>query len=128
MAELARIADADLMASFGSRLREARKERRISQQGVAEVAGVSRQTVAAWELTRAAPESLSQSKYVALAALLGVRYEWLRFESGPMKEGDPIVPKGTEAATSDSSLMAQFREKRRMVRLLLRWMDDIIGD
>lgn len=67
-----------------------RKEKRLSQEAVADRIGVSRQAVAKWEAGETLPD-LANS--VALAELYGVTVDDLiRYD--PKKSGAPIPPKG----------------------------------
>lgn len=60
--------------SLGERLQELRKSRGMSQEQLAEQAGVSRQSVSKWELGESAPEL---DKVVALCDFFGITTDYL---------------------------------------------------
>ena len=126
LAEIARLSGAEVLASFGARLREARKERRLKQEEVGAAVGVTRQTVAAWEAARAAPESLSEGRIRKLAELLNCRYEWLRFGQEPMRDGFATDP--AQAAASTADLKGKLREILRALRQAVRQIEDLTDD
>ena len=78
--------------SFGENLQKLRKKNQLSQEGLAEMLGVSRQAVSTWELGEGYPEVeklliLSKKLNVSLDSLLG-------------EENAPIVPeKGNPSDT-----------------------------
>lgn len=125
MAEIARFSQTELMSSFGSRLREARKEVRASQQEVATVAGVTRQTVAGWELSSVAPDSLSETKKRAIADMLKVNYEWLSANVGPMRQGAVTVIAPAQTPVDDSRLKDEIRAIARDLRKIQRRLEDL---
>lgn len=61
-------------SSFGERVREARKARKLSQQALAELVGVSSQSISYWESDRNKPEADTLS---VLAEMLGVSATYL---------------------------------------------------
>jgi DNA-binding transcriptional regulator YiaG len=66
----------DSMMSFGNNLQTLRKKNQLSQEGLAEMLGVSRQAVSKWELGEGYPEVdkllvLSKKLNVSLDSLLG---------------------------------------------------------
>ncbi|MFR7589975.1 MAG: helix-turn-helix domain-containing protein [Longibaculum sp.] len=48
--------------SFGERLHELRKEKQISQEELADIIGVSRQTISRWESSTTSPDLISLEK------------------------------------------------------------------
>lgn len=82
-----------VLASLGSRLREARKSRGFDQKALAEAIGVHPKTVSRWENDAQPPEGEAVE---LLARLLGVSPTWLRYG----EEG--VRDRLTAAATGDS--------------------------
>lgn len=80
------------MATFGERLREARKAAGLTQAALAQRSGVSQTTVSDIERGR----NSSSAEAVALALACGVMAEWLAEGRGPMRaaggQGDPLIP------------------------------------
>ena len=60
--------------TLGQRIQELRKQKGLSQEGLGEKLGVSRQAVSRWEMDGAVPEV---DKLVAMAKLFGVSLEQL---------------------------------------------------
>lgn len=60
--------------SFGDNLRKVRKERNISQEGLAELLNVSRQAISRWEQNNGYPE---MEKMITLADVLNVSLDYL---------------------------------------------------
>ena len=66
--------------SFGENLQQLRRQHQLSQEGLAEMLGVSRQAVSKWELGEGYPEVdklllLSKTLDASLDSLLGYKYE-----------------------------------------------------
>ena len=125
LAELAKYAGAEVLASFGARLREARKERRLKQEEIGAIVGVTRQTIAAWEAARAYPESLSEGRVRAIADTLGVRYEWLRFGQEPMREHDAKAAASSAPVVTGDELKARLRGILKDLRPIVRKIEDL---
>lgn len=125
MAEVSRFSRTQLMTSFGSRLREARKEARRTLEDVCKVVGRTRQTVAGWELMGVAPDSLSESKKEALANYLGVRYEWLSANAGPMREEASQPSAAQTQPAADSVPKDELRDIAKDLRKVLRRIEDL---
>ena len=79
--------------SFGDNLRRVRKERNISQEGLAELLNVSRQAISKWEQNNGYPE---MEKMIALADVLNVSWDYLVSGDNNDKrlEGQITVPTG----------------------------------
>jgi len=60
--------------SFGNNLREVRKQRGITQEGLAEMLGVSRQAISKWESDSGYPET---EKLIALSRTLNISLDYL---------------------------------------------------
>ena len=63
-----------------------RKKAGLSQEGLADLVGVSRQAVSKWELGDASPDI---NKLLALAKAFGVTTDWLLSEEDPAPEAGP---------------------------------------
>lgn len=76
------------MSSFGEKVQRARKERRLSQEGLAELLDVSRQAVSKWEQDAGYPET---ETLVRLARALHVSLDWLMSleQGGPARGSAP---------------------------------------
>ena len=75
--------------TLGQRLQELRKQKGLSQEGLGEKLGVSRQAVSRWEMDGAVPEV---DKLVAMAKLFGVSLDQLL--TGEETETVPAAGKG----------------------------------
>lgn len=85
--------------TFGQRLQALRKSKGLSQDGLAEIVGVSRQAVSKWELNENQPDV---DKVILLAQALGVTTDYLLLGAGPTDDsrrpaaeapaGDPSHP------------------------------------
>jgi transcriptional regulator with XRE-family HTH domain len=73
-------------SEFGSRLRAARKEARLTQEQVAEALGISQGT-----LSQAEKEGDGSVHVAAMAAMLGVNPLWLATGEGPKKPEAPVA-------------------------------------
>ena len=85
--------------SLGTRIRDARQRRGLSQEKVAELVGVSRQAVAKWESGQSAP---STENLLRLAEVLGTTADLLMAPTEP----EPAL---TEAQLSDFLRKEQLR-------------------
>ena len=73
----------------GQRIQKCRKTKKLSQEYVATVLGVSRQAVSKWENDLSVPDTLN---YVNLAKIFGVSVEYLVFGEGDgLEEEKPPV-------------------------------------
>ena len=108
-------------ALFGIRLRELRKQHKLTQQAVAEQLQVDRSTYAKYEIGRVCPD---QQGLLALAELFGVTVDYLLGREGTTPS--PVLADGGEIAplelTPDEMLLIQtFRtlspeEREQLIR------------
>ena len=90
--------------SWGGRLRDARRERGLRQEDVAEIAGVWKNTISRWERGTSSPTFLD---VVGLASLLGKPYQWFYGVSGPFEDRDlPVVPREVELRSRVDALVS----------------------
>ena len=88
----------------GGRLRDARRERGLRQEDVAEIAGVWKNTISRWERGTSSPTFLD---VVGLASLLGKPYQWFYGVSGPFEDRDlPVVPREVELRSRVDALVS----------------------
>ena len=73
----------DFSESLGSRIRERRESRRLSQQDIANALQISPQAVSKWERAENAPDI---AVLAPLAAVLGVSTDWLLDSAGQGKD------------------------------------------
>jgi transcriptional regulator with XRE-family HTH domain len=106
--------DRALLVSFGARLRELRESGGLTQQRLAEAAGVEPKTISVFESGGFAPTITTAS---VLARVLGVRLSDLFEGVGAPIHAEPGDPE--EAAVLDD-YRELSAEKRRVVRELLR--------
>lgn len=78
--------------SFGARLQQVRKKNNLSQEGLAEMLGVSRQAVSKWELGEGYPEV---DKLLILSKKLGVSLDGLFGEEGATEHTGEDRPSAT---------------------------------
>lgn len=88
----------DGRASFGERVRSARKTRALSQEQLAKLIGVSAQAVSFWEADRNKPEA---GTLAALAEALGVTATFL-LSGKPNQSGQPSKPPEDRANRLDA--------------------------
>ena len=81
--------------TLGQRIQELRKQKGLSQEGLGEKLGVSRQAVSRWEMDGAVPEV---DKLVAMAKLFGVSLDQLL--TGEETEAAPAAGKGRRRSPS----------------------------
>ena len=78
--------------TIGQRIAQKRKELGISQEGLGDQLGVSRQSIYKWESDSALPEI---DKLIALSRLFGVSVGWLLgVEEPPEPAGEAAGPEG----------------------------------
>lgn len=128
LAEIAKFSGTEALSSFGARLREARKEKRVRQEEIGVAVGVTRQTIAAWEAARAKPESLSEGRVKALAAMLGVRFEWLWYGQEPMREADAESPQAKPSIAAAGEQRAELKRILKELRPIIRKLEDLAED
>ena len=96
--------------TIGQRIAQKRKELGLSQEGLGDQLGVSRQSIYKWESDSALPEI---DKLIALSRLFGVSVGWLLGVEEAPKDGEA----GAEAAPEAGELTEQ---QLRMVEELVR--------
>lgn len=94
------------MTTLGQRIAALRKDLGLSQEGLGELVGVSRQAVCKWEADGAVPDT---EKLLALAKLAGVSAE--AFLHGPPE--DPAPTDDPADAPADGPAEAVLRRKKR---------------
>lgn len=125
--EIAPIAEAKLVASFGERLRKAIKDEGVSLQQVATAAAVTRQTISNYmDFTEVGTPTIPAERMRAIAARLRIREEWLRTGAEPMR------PIGTESPapggdTAGEARRAFARELLALYRPIQRFLEDEAG-
>ena len=92
---------------FGEKVKELRKEMKLSQGELAEKIGVSSRSVASYEGGTSYPRY--KETYEALAAVLGVDVNYLRTEDTQFLE-DVGKQFGTRAQRKASAIMAEARQ------------------
>ena len=76
--------------SFGENLRNIRKQRNITQEGLAEALGVSRQAISKWESDSGYPET---EKLIALSKALNISIDYLLNDASVMEEKEQTEKK-----------------------------------
>lgn len=71
----------------GERIYQCRKKKKLSQEYVATILGVSRQAVSKWENDLSVPDTVN---YINLAKIFGVSVEYLAFGEGDGPSGEKI--------------------------------------
>ena len=71
----------------GERIYKCRKAKKLSQEYVATILGVSRQAVSKWENDLSVPDTVN---YINLAKIFGVSVEYLAFGEGDGPSGEKI--------------------------------------
>lgn len=85
--------------TMGQRIAERRRMLGLSQEGLGEKMGVSRQAISKWEADTATPEI---EKLIALSALFGVSVGWLLGT-----EEEPFSPEGEEGFSEEQMKMIE---------------------
>ena len=67
--------DEQIVQSFRARLVELRKEKGLSQVGLAKELGVSYATICRWEKDNREPQIVSQGKFYAFCESKGIKFE-----------------------------------------------------
>ena len=104
--------------TMGQRIAEERKKLGLSQEGLGEKMGVSRQAISKWEADGAVPEI---DKLITLSKLFGVSVGWLlgveelpeqqrgEFSEGQLKMVEEIVRRYQPEQSAESRKMTKFR-------------------
>ena len=78
------------MFALALRIRQSRKDARLSQAALARMIGVDRSAVAQWERNNAVGPTVGHLAQIALGT--GVAFEWLATGRGPREPGGSIEP------------------------------------
>jgi transcriptional regulator with XRE-family HTH domain len=81
---------ADMSSPLGGRLKEARKLRRLSQVGLAKLAGLKQPSIS--ELESGETKEISGPTLIAICAAMKIRPEWLVTGKEPMEPGAEVAP------------------------------------
>lgn len=93
--------------TMGQRIAQKRKEQGLSQEGLGEQLGVSRQAIYKWESGAAVPEI---DKLIALSRLFGVSVGWLLGVEELPQEGPQSAPKADASATAPEGTAGELTE------------------
>lgn len=112
----------------GQRIYQCRKKKKLSQEYVATVLGVSRQAVSKWENDLSVPDTMN---YINLAKIFGVSVEYLVFgeEENATAEDDFVLAKKDvpkeDAAEEDGD--EKVDDKKSEIMLLIGFLLFLIG-
>ncbi len=93
--------------TMGQRIAQKRKEQGLSQEGLGEQLGVSRQAIYKWESGAAVPEI---DKLIALSRLFGVSVGWLLGVEELPQEGPQSAPQADASATAPEETAGELTE------------------
>lgn len=93
----------------GGRIAQKRKELGLSQEGLGEQLGVSRQAIYKWESDSALPEI---DKLIALSRLFGVSVGWLLGVEEPPQPGPQNAPEGTDSEPAPEGTGEELTEQQ----------------
>lgn len=93
--------------TMGQRIAQKRKEQGLSQEGLGEQLGVSRQAIYKWESGAAVPEI---DKLIALSRLFGVSVGWLLGVEELPQEGSQSTPEADASATAPEETAGELTE------------------
>lgn len=93
--------------TMGQRIAQKRKEQGLSQEGLGEQLGVSRQAIYKWESGAAVPEI---DKLIALSRLFGVSVGWLLGVEELPQEGPQSTPQADASATAPEETAGELTE------------------
>ena len=112
--------------SFGENLQTIRKKNQLSQEGLAEMLGVSRQAVSKWELGEGYPEVdklliLSKKLNISLDSLLGEENTPIASENAKPSDRIRIISpnEGVIISTSKVTRSQQFRGRKNSPKYAL---------
>ena len=105
----------------GQRIYKCRKTKKLSQQYVADMLGVSRQAVSKWENDTSIPDTVH---YINLAKIFGVSVEYLAFgevELAAPVEDNPAEGKNAQAPVTQTAghIVEETDEKEKTVLSLI---------
>lgn len=101
------------MSYFGSKIRQIRKERKLSLDGMSKMIGVSRNTLREWELGKKPPYYNMDSVY-ELAKTLKVSPTYF-FDTGSEGQQLPVMREYTERM---NSIEQEIREMRHTIGIM----------
>lgn len=106
----------------GQRIQQCRKKKKLSQEYVATVLGVSRQAVSKWENDLSVPDTVN---YINLAKIFGVSVEYLVFgeEDNSAAEVDNLKEKSNSNEIGDES----EKDKKSELMLIIGMLLFVIG-
>ena len=104
--------------TFGERLFELRKTKNISQEELAELLDVSRQSISKWENDKAYPE---MTRLLFMSDYFDVSLDYLMrgTESAPAKEDLPMTYKTKNMLMVWNSFVSNLSDKQRKLLMLL---------
>jgi transcriptional regulator with XRE-family HTH domain len=99
----------------GERIYKCRKAKKLSQEYVATILGVSRQAVSKWENDLSVPDTLN---YINLAKIFGVSVEYLAFGEGDGPSGEKISVLTEELVPQKEADEPEEEEKEKPVIMI----------
>ena len=90
--------------AIGEKIAQARREKRLTQEELADRLGVSRQAVSKWESGAALPET---DKLARLSGLLGVSCDYLLCDDASEEQGNAFGRPKQEAEAAGQTLMEE---------------------
>ena len=99
----------------GERIYKCRKAKKLSQEYVATILGVSRQAVSKWENDLSVPDTLN---YINLAKIFGVSVEYLAFGEGDGPSGEKISVLTEELVSQKEADEPKEEEKDKPVIMI----------
>ena len=105
------------MPTLGSRIKELRKEKGLTQEGLAEMMGISKGTVSVWEREQKRP---SFAKLDALCDLFGVKLTYLLGESTPKTPPSPTDKQLGQWRAEENEEYEEEKKVRRYARMMAK--------
>ena len=99
----------------GERIYKCRKAKKLSQEYVATILGVSRQAVSKWENDLSVPDTVN---YINLAKIFGVSVEYLAFGEGDGPSGEKISVLTEELVSQKEADEPEEEEKEKPVIMI----------
>lgn len=99
----------------GERIYKCRKAKKLSQEYVATILGVSRQAVSKWENDLSVPDTVN---YINLAKIFGVSVEYLAFGEGDGPSGEKISVLTEELVSPKEADEPEEEEKEKPVIMI----------
>ena len=94
--------------SFGENLKNVRKQRRITQEELAEILGVSRQAISKWESDNGYPET---EKLLVISKTLNISIDYLLNDVSVMKEKEKTEEKNVVYAPAGKIAITKYDKK-----------------